>query len=369
MENSIKKILIIRFGAIGDVVHSTALFRAIKKTDQNISIHYLTFKAPSLLLLNDPDINRVWVLEDKTYKNIYKLSKELKNEKFDLIINLHPSVRSKVLTFLVKPKKQLVYKKTYKMHAVENFWFTAKPLFEELSLDKNLHLFIPEEVKNKVKNLINKEKEVLIGFNMGVSPTRHGRKWPFSCWVQLATDIFAKYNAKIILFGSDKDSKEAEEFLKEVPHAVSFCGKLSLIETAAAMSLCNTLISGDTGPLHIATAVGTKSIGVYGCPSVSRTGPYGEGHLVAQADLDCVPCDKKQCKYNGGYRKNLIFWKNRIFQTRPQKGERQEQRRGAGDVALTLDKDKEDHAPCMYNIKPEKLMNLVDIALSSNCIL
>lgn len=330
MENLIKKILIIRFGAIGDVVHSTALFRAIKKSDQNISIHYLTFSAPSLLILNDPDIDRVWVLENKTYKSIYKLSKKLRGEKFDLIINLHPSIRSRVLTFLARPERQLVYKKTYKMHAVENFWATAKPLFKNLSLDENINLYIPEEIKNKVKNLINNQKQLLIGFNMGVSPGRHGRKWPFSYWVQLASDILKKYNAQIILFGGEKDAEEAEKFLIEVPQAVSFCGKLSLIETAGAMSQCNTVISGDTGPLHIATAVDTKSIGIYGCPSISRTGPYGKGHFVALAELDCVPCDKKTCRYN---------------------------------------KDKEDNAPCMYNIKPEKIMNLIDIALSLNRIL
>jgi ADP-heptose:LPS heptosyltransferase len=324
MKRSIKKVLIIRFGAIGDVVHTTALFRALKQSEPSMSIHYLTFKVPSILLLDDNDIEKIWILEDKTYKTLYELSKELRKENFDVIINLHPSTRSRILTLLSKPLQQLTYKKTYKLHAVENFWSTAKPIFKDLKLNDNIYIHVPDEIKFKTKSLIDNKKELLVGFNMGVSTTRHGRKWPFDYWVNLASYILEKYNAQIILLGGEKDMPEANEFVKQVPHVKSFCGKLSLLETAAAMSLCNTVISGDTGPLHIATAVGTRSIGIYGAAPDTRTGPYGKEHLVVKADMPCIPCSKKKCKFN---------------------------------------KEKEDKAPCMYGIKPEKIMNLVDTVL------
>jgi len=72
---SIKKILILRFGAIGDVVHSTALFRSIKKSCPDISIHYATFKSPSMNIQNDPDLEKIRILEGKTYKQLFSLAK------------------------------------------------------------------------------------------------------------------------------------------------------------------------------------------------------------------------------------------------------------------------------------------------------
>src|SRR3989339_2074935 len=90
----IKKILIFRFGAIGDVVHSTALYRAIKKQNPDILIHYLTGKIPSELLKSDYDLDKIWIAEDKSYKYLLNLAKELKKEKFDLCINLQPSIRT-----------------------------------------------------------------------------------------------------------------------------------------------------------------------------------------------------------------------------------------------------------------------------------
>ena len=74
-------------------------------------------------------------------------------------------------------------------------------------------------------------------------------------------------------------------------------GKYSILESAALFSLADVVVSSDTGPLHIATAVKKPfCIGLYGAASVGRTGPWGVNHFAVSADLDCIPCDRRKCK-------------------------------------------------------------------------
>lgn len=316
----IKKVLIFRFGAIGDVVHSTALFRSLKKYDPEISVHYLTNKTPSQLLENDPDLDKLWIAEEKSYKYLSKIAKELKKEKFDLCINLQPSIRTKIFSILTGSKNILIYKKTFKIHAVKNFWITAKPLFKDIILDKEIKIFIPEEIKEKISSQLDTGKKI-IGFNMGANTARQGRKWPLKYWMELAKNIIEKYDCEIVLTGSQEDRESSETLLDISPNIKSFCGKLNIVESAALLSKCDVVISGDTGPLHIATAVGTPVIGLYGSMPVLRTGSYGENSSVLYSDRNCVPCNKRKCKYI---------------------------------------KKKELYTPCMKDITPDKVFNLVE---------
>ncbi|MDD3013685.1 MAG: glycosyltransferase family 9 protein [Candidatus Gastranaerophilales bacterium] len=297
MHNSdIKKILIFRLGAIGDVVHTTALVRSLKTFNPEISIHYLTTKTPSLLLENDHDIDKIWIAECKSYKYIYKFSKKLKEEKFDLCINLQPStVRNKIFSFLIGAKKTLNYKKDFNFHAVENFWLTAKPLFKDLTLPENLELFVPEILKETFIGISEGKK--LIGFNMGVSSTRQGRRWPLNYWRELAKALIDKYNCNIVLTGSANDADFSEKILDVSSNIKSYCGKLNIVENAALLSVCDVVVSGDTGPLHIASATGVHVIGLYGAAPISRTGPYGIHAVTLCSDRNCVPCNRRKCKY------------------------------------------------------------------------
>jgi ADP-heptose:LPS heptosyltransferase len=293
--SQIKKILIFRFGAIGDIVHSTALFRSIKKLYPEISIHYLTGETPSLLLKNDPDLSRVWIARQRSYKYLINLAGELRKEKFDLCINLQPSIRTMIFAQFIRAGKNLIYRKTYKLHAAKNFWITAKPVFKDIILDDELKIYISKKTERKISQL-GLAKNV-IGFNMGANNARQGRKWPFKHWQELAEKIINKYDSEIVLTGSAEDSDSAVKLLEIFPDIKSFCGELNLEETAALLSKCDIVISGDTGPLHIATAVETYVIGLYGAMPILRTGPYGKNNFAISSDRNCVPCNRRKCKF------------------------------------------------------------------------
>jgi len=132
---------------------------------------------------------------------------------------------------------------------------------------------------------------------MGVSTTRQGRRWPIKYWKELAEIVLNRYNCDIVLTGAKEDAEFSDQILDVSPKIKSLCGKLNIVENSFVLSRCKLVISGDTGPLHIATAVKTPVIGLYGAAPVSRTGPYGKNCFTVKSDRSCVPCNKRKCKY------------------------------------------------------------------------
>ena len=296
-----KKILIIREGAIGDVVHTTNIYRSIKNYDPDIKIDYVTSKVPAQLLVNDSRLNKVYIFENRSYSFLTQLGLKLRKEKYDLIINLQPSLRFKFFCFLINSKEVVIYKKSYKFHAVENFYDTAKKKIPELINPKNLELVIPEDVINVIKKDIPQDKKIVI-LNTQTSLTRHGRKWPFEYFKELAFKLIDRYDCYILITGSKDDLQEVECYKNLHPNIIVTAGKYNILESAALFSLADIVISSDTGPLHIATAVKKPyCIGLYGAAAVGRTGPWGENHFAIAADLSCVPCDLRKCKLKNEY--------------------------------------------------------------------
>ncbi|MEW6602556.1 MAG: glycosyltransferase family 9 protein, partial [Nitrospirota bacterium] len=135
-----------------------------------------------------------------------------------------------------------------------------------------------------------REGEMLVGFHLGAS--KSDKTWPVSSYSELADMIVEAYGARIVLFGSPGEADLAARF-ETCVHAkpVNLVGKTNVGELAAILRTCGLFISNDTGPLHIATSVGTRVIDISTANvHFMETGPYGEGHYVIQADLPCVPC-------------------------------------------------------------------------------
>lgn len=325
--NEIKKILIIRTGAIGDVVHTTALFRAIKKSYPQIEIHYMTSELIKPLLIEDTDIEKVLTINPK-FKMFSSYIKEianiLKQENYDAVINLQPSLKIRYLIYLAGIKKQTSYKKDFKLHAVTNFWKTGLKFFPEIKEEKELKLYLPKDAIEYAKEETKDLKRPLITINAGgVMSKRQGRTYPVKKWVELGNKLQEKYNGTIILNGTIED-KEILSSLNTIKNSINYIGKLSLINSCAVIGESDIMLSGDSGPLHIATALGVKSIGLYGSMNEKRTGCYSSGINIV-SKKSCVPCNRRKCKY--------------------------------------LKKSKEIYAPCMEEININTIVEKINLCL------
>lgn len=294
------KILIIRFSSIGDIVLTTPVIRCLKQQLENVEIHYLTKKAFSGLLEENPNVSRVHVLDD----NFSSLMRKLKKEEFDVIIDLHHNIRSlRVKLGLSKPNfsfKKLNVQKwllvNYKLnflpdhHIVDRYMETVRQM--GVSNDsKGLDFFIPAKDHVDISTLPSMHQQGYIGFVIGA---KHATKrLPVEKMIAICKTI----DEQIVLLGGKEDEETAEIIRKSIGEKIyNACGKYNLNQSASLVKQAKRIISHDTGLMHIAAAFKKDIISVWGS-TVPEFGMYpyhaGEGSKIAEVkDLSCRPCSK-----------------------------------------------------------------------------
>jgi heptosyltransferase-2 len=163
---------------------------------------------------------------------------------------------------------------------------------------RKLYMHIGDEDRSIAGKILQEagvqEGDTLIGVHVGpgpADPERGWRCWPTDRFAQLGDIITKNYNTKLIIVGGPAEVPVANEVASSMEKKpIILAGKTTLRQTAAVMEKCRLFISNDTGPMHIAAAVGISVIGIFGPTSPLKHGPYGDNCFVAESDLPCRPC-------------------------------------------------------------------------------
>jgi len=300
------KFLIIRFSSIGDIVLTTPVIRCIKKQIATAQIHYLTKSNYSSILINNPYVDKLHLLEE----NFDELMRELRDEDFDYIIDLHHNLRSlKVKRALEKKSfsfpKLNVEKWIYvnlklnmmpKVHIVDRYLETLES-FGIKNDGAGLDYFVgPEEVKEQdipVSHLAG-----YIGIVIGAA--LNTKIFPFLKLRMICQNL----DHPIILLGGLEDAAEGEKLAAIDPVKIyNACGKFSLNESADLVRRAKLIVTNDTGLMHIAAAFKRPVISLWGntVPEFGMYPYYGENFLAHQPEpydvieirgLRCRPCSK-----------------------------------------------------------------------------
>lgn len=292
------KILVIRFSSIGDIVLTTPVVRGLKK-QLNAEVHYLTYSKYAELLNTNPYVDKVYTIQ----KSIHEIILELKQEKYDRIIDLHHNLRTSMLKFLLGVKAYSYNKlniqkwilTTFRinilpnLHIVERYMKTVKTLGVEKD-GLGLDYFLQEQ--DKVENL----PEEYIAFVIG--GTHHTKKLPLEKIIR----ICQKLQKQIILIGGTDDLKIGEKIAQTLPLVQNACGKYTLGQSAFMLQKAKFVITHDTGMMHIAAAFKKIIFSVWGntVPSFGMT-PYMPNigsKIIEVKHLSCRPCTKigyKKC--------------------------------------------------------------------------
>ncbi len=295
-----KKILIIRFSSIGDIVLTSPVVRCIKEQKPEIEIHFLTKKSFKSLLENNPYISKIHTIE----KNVSEVIEDLKKENFDFIVDLHHNLRSAETKLkLNKPSSSfqklnfkkwlLVNMKVNKMpdlHVVDRYLKTVETLGIKND-NKGLDFFIPIKDEINLSSLPITHQNGYIGFVIGAKFAT--KKLPTSKIIS----ICKKLNQAIVLLGGKEDVALANEIEKEVGSTIyNACGKYNLNQSASLIKQANKIISHDTGLMHIAAALKKEIISVWGntVPSLGFAPylPHPHSKIVEVKNLSCRPCSK-----------------------------------------------------------------------------
>lgn len=304
-----QRIIVIDLLYLGDLMFATPFFKELRKNFPKARIDLIVNSAFHSIMNDNTNFDNVYAYNKKwTLKQSIEFAKQLKKNNYDLGINIHGSWRSAIILRLINPTYTIGYGKKgqlflnrrlvqpHNQHMVDVYLNLLKEM--NLRVEPSLPYL---EIKKSVQDEIDKKliqwginpEEKLIALNAGGTwPTK---RWTVNGFAQLADVLNRKYG-RVIFVGSAGDLSLVEEIvnLMETKPVIA-TGKTSLPELAALLARCNLVISNDSGPVHVAAAVGTPTITIFGPSDDIKYRPLGEKHKIVTSSVDCRPCGKHQC--------------------------------------------------------------------------
>ena len=305
-----RKILIIKPSSLGDVVHSLPFLNSVRKCFPQAEIHWVIARGLERLLEGHPMIDKLWIINKDDWKKIKKvkgtiselnvLFKAVKKEKFDLVVDLQGLLRSGVITAATSAPVRVGFAEaregsrfsyTHKVkggkdiHAVDRYLKIAGFLGCDITdIRFPFPLFESSFIRDRS----------LSGDYAVIVP---GARWKTKIWPEEKFgELSLELPLRSVIVGSNKDIESANEIVAlSRGKAISLAGKTSLKELIEVIKSARFMVSNDSGPMHIAAALGIPVFALFGPTDPLRTGPYGEGHIVIRENVPCAPCFKRTC--------------------------------------------------------------------------
>jgi heptosyltransferase-1 len=319
-------ILIVKLSAIGDVIHTLPSLAALRRCYPQAHISWVVEESASDLLADHPMLDRVLVSRRKSWVRNLREGRDraaalheiggflrtLRDRPYDLVIDFHGLFKSAVLVFLSRGKRRLGYDSLQEgsglvlsekipedmgKHAVDRYLDFPRHLGCDTSRPEFPIALQAAHFKRIEALLAGKKIDTGAGF-VAVSPVAY---WETKLWDEvkfaaICDRIVREIGLPVVFTGESPEGPISRiRSLMEAPSA-SAAGETSLRELAALYKKAAVLLTTDSGPMHLAAAVGTPVVALFGPTSPGRTGPYGEGHVVIRKDMDCSPCFRKSCE-------------------------------------------------------------------------
>ena len=265
------KVLFITSTRIGDAVLSTSILNYLKNRFPHCSLYIATGKTAASLFKNFNNIKKIFILEKKFFKiHWLELWSRTFFNKWDIVIDL----RGSIISYFLFNKKKYVYKSINKnIHRLDELAI----LMETKYLPLPWIPVLKKDMKKISKDFLKLKNSIAIG----ASANWPAKIWPSKNFVKLI-HMFLKEKQfgkkkSIVFFGSSKDLKNIKKITKHLKKikVKNLCGKLNLIEVAAHLKKCKIFIGNDSGLMHIASASGIPTLGLFGPSLESRYAPKG----------------------------------------------------------------------------------------------
>jgi lipopolysaccharide heptosyltransferase II len=302
------RILLVRFSSLGDVLLTTPLIRALRLRHPAATLSVLTKQVWAPILSANPHLDEVVAVSPG--QSLVPLARALRSARFTHLLDLHGSVRTRVLKLLVpgpwtgydgrrRARATLIsaHQDIYqdRIPVPERYFEAAREL--DVAPDGGpAELFTSPAGEARAEAWLSRvgleSEQPLVVLAPGAAHAT--KRWPIHHWRRIATEL-ARRGFRIALIGGAADRGLAAEIATTAgPRAASAAGELDLQAGAALLRRAQVVLSGDTGPMHLATAVRTPVVALFG-PTVEQFGffPYRARSVVLQRDLPCRPCSSK----------------------------------------------------------------------------
>jgi heptosyltransferase I len=311
------RILLVKLSSLGDVIHALPTLEALRSLYPQGHITWLVEEVHAPVLAGHSALDEVWPTPrlrlakggfGVNLRTGLKIARRVREQPFDLVIDLQGLLKSAVWVALARSDKKLGYDRTRELsylalterltpfdpeaHAVWRYLNVARSLGASPALPRfRLGLPRPRNVSSLVPLNIGQPLAVL---HPGARwPTK---LWPVAHWARLADWLARERGFQVLITGSPGDRELAENIIAQTATPpLNLAGRTSLAELAAVLHQARLAVTTDTGPMHLAAALGTPVAALFGPTAPWRTGPFGAGHEVVRLTLPCSPCFQRHC--------------------------------------------------------------------------
>ncbi len=341
------KILILKPSSLGDVIQALPVLRLLKLHYRDAEIYWWIDSSLAPLLDGDPDLAGTILFHRKRWKSplhwneVFHSIRAMRKHRFDLVIDLQSLLRSAFFAWFARGKKLVglddgregangfydvaVPRKDYYTHAAD--WYLAVPTALKIPVHKNFTWLpenkkISESVKQKwFPDFKNPKSEIRNPKLIFLQPGARweNKRWPAEHFAALVCSLEREHpDARFVVVGGGDEAPLGEKISAALPEKVlNLCGLTSLPEMVELLRLADLLVTNDTGPMHVAAALGKPVVALFGPTEARRTGPYGQLDNVLRIPLPCAPCMTAKCSYSKpqeclrGLSPELVFQKVR----------------------------------------------------------
>lgn len=319
-----RRILIIKPSSLGDVIHALPVLHGLRQRYPEARISWLISTSCMGLIEGHPDLDEIIPFDRRRYGKVgrsWRVTREfarfalnLRARRFDLVLDLQGLFRSGFFAWISGAGVRMgftstrefgwifhthrVYVPPRDMHAIDrNYLFARRLGFADMPIRFNLP--VNEDARTAVAAMLNQE-----GIRPGqpyalIAPgTRWETKvWPAEYFAEVARYVRSRHGLPVVLAGAPDELAIARRVQELAGGPITnLAGRTSLQQMSALVAGAAVAVMNDTGPMHLAAALGKPLVAIYGPTNAARTGPYHRPESVARLDLDCSPCYLKRLK-------------------------------------------------------------------------
>jgi heptosyltransferase-2 len=296
-------VAVLRFGALGDVVLAAPALQALRTAWPGTRIIVAVKERFAHLLRNNPNVDEL--LELRPGEGALRFARRLRERRPGAILDLHDTIRSKLVRFWLRNVPAVVWRKRelrdtlpvklalrpYRasMRFADRYHAAVEDLVGRELPRGQLGYFLGPRDRDAADAILRAHGLVPERPLLGISPGANWetKRWPAQRFAALARRALAA-GVQVAVQGSDPEREIGERIVKDAPGAVDLCGKLDLPALGGFISRCSAFASNDSGPMHIARALGVPTLAIFGS---TDPGMFEfEGHAALFAGVECAPC-------------------------------------------------------------------------------
>jgi heptosyltransferase-2 len=323
----IEKLLVRGTNWVGDAVMSIPTLRAIRRQFRNAHISLLVRPWVQDVYASAEFVDEILLYDKngrhKGWKGMRRLAGELRARRFDLAILLQNAMEAALIAFLARiplrlgyardgrsillthairidPEVRKVHQAYYYLGILSGVGLLGQHLWERNSYRlESIAMGVRESDSTAARAMLEAQgiarNDVVVGINPGAT-YGGAKRWPAERFAAVADALACEFSARIVIFGAPSDADIAQKVAAMMVRApVVLAGRTSLGQLMGLIKECHLFITNDSGPMHLAAALGVPQLAIFGSTSEVATGPLSERAQVIKHQVDCNPCFLREC--------------------------------------------------------------------------